>query len=55
MFADGIAAQAAEGKRMMDAGEVPGSDSRSDTYVEYPTESYAELFAFMSLVDSCLL
>jgi len=50
VYANGIAAQAAAGKRMMDAGEVPGSDSRSDTYDEYPTESYAELFAFLSLV-----
>jgi hypothetical protein len=37
----------------MDANEVPGpdADNGTNTYVEYPAETYAELFAFMSLVS----
>lgn len=35
----------------MDTGAVPGQDDGLDTYQAYPTESYAEFFAFLSLVD----
>jgi hypothetical protein len=35
----------------MDTGIVPREDTGSRAYDEYPTELYAELFAFMSLVD----
>src|SRR5215203_4276398 len=35
----------------MDTGTVPGQDDGLDTYQFYPTESYAEFFAFLSLVD----
>ncbi|WP_374562831.1 hypothetical protein [Ideonella sp.] len=33
-------------------GTVPGQDNGGSTYTPYPTESYAALLAFMSLVDS---
>lgn len=32
-------------------GTVPGQDNGGSTYTPYPTESYAALLAFMSLVD----
>ena len=35
----------------MDSGHVPDDDGGSDAYEEYTTEAYAELFAFLSLVD----
>jgi len=38
-------------KSDMDAGHVPGDDAGAPYYSEYPTELYAELFAFLSLVD----
>jgi len=50
VYAAGVAAQARQAEDDMDAGRVPGADKGTDAYVEYPTESYAELFAFMSLV-----
>jgi hypothetical protein len=42
---------AATAKADMDAGRVPGQDPGAPGYSQYPTELYAELFAFLSLVD----
>ena len=36
----------------MDEGRVPDEDCGNVGYEEYPTESYAELFAFLSLVEN---
>src|SRR3982751_3929852 len=46
-----IAAYAARAKADMDAGHAPGEDTGSKDYETYPSEWYAELFAFMSLVE----
>ncbi|MDT5346801.1 MAG: hypothetical protein QOH91_88 [Mycobacterium sp.] len=35
----------------MDDGHVPAKDTGFDAYETYPTEWYAELFAFMSLIE----
>jgi hypothetical protein len=35
----------------MDAGHVPAEDCGQRAYSEYPTEAYAQLFAFISLID----
>jgi hypothetical protein len=50
MWRDGLAVLAEEAKAEMDAGTVPGEDSGDDAWEEYPTEGYAEFFAFLSLV-----
>jgi hypothetical protein len=47
---DGLAVLAEEARSEMDAGTVPGEDSGDDAWEEYPTEGYAEYFAFLSLV-----
>ena len=51
-YQQGIAILAAQAKADMDAGLVPASDSGGITWSEYPTEMYAELFAFMSLIEN---
>src|SRR5439155_10939159 len=51
VYAAGLGQLAAKAKADMDAGRVPGADRGRDAYEEYPTESYAELFAFLSLVE----
>src|SRR6185369_4318403 len=50
VYTAGLAQLAERAKQDMDAGRVPGGDRGRDAYEEYPTESYAELFAFLSLV-----
>jgi len=52
LYRDGLAVLAAEAKAEMDAGLVPDQDSGGTNWDEYPTEMYAELFAFMSLISS---
>jgi hypothetical protein len=47
---DGLLVLAERLKGDMDSGAVPNKDTGSDSWEEFPTESYAELFAFMSLV-----
>lgn len=47
---DGLAVLAEEATAEMDAGTVPGEDGGDDAWEEYPTEGYAEYFAFLSLV-----
>ncbi|MCA0351155.1 MAG: hypothetical protein LCH85_04095 [Chloroflexi bacterium] len=51
MYRDGLKLVAEEAKITMDAGDVPTRDCGSTEYEEFPTEMYAELFAFMSLID----
>ncbi len=51
MYARGLARLARTAKADMDGGKVPGEDTGSDAYDEYTTEAYAELFAFMSLIE----
>jgi len=50
IYHDGLAALAAHAEADTDHGLVPGRDGGGIGYEEYPTESYAELFAFMSLI-----
>ncbi len=52
VFRDGLAPLAARAKEEMDAGTVPRADLGGSGYDDYPTEMYAELFAFMSLISS---
>lgn len=47
---EGLLAAATRAKADMDAGRVPGADCGDVGYTEYPTESHAALFAFLSLV-----
>jgi hypothetical protein len=51
IWAKGLAVLGRTAKQDMNAGRVPGKDGGSDEYEEYTTESYAELFAFLSLVE----
>jgi hypothetical protein len=51
IYQAGLAAAAAQARRDMDAGHVPGEDNGGYAYSPYPTEMYAELFAFLSLVS----
>src|SRR5438067_528418 len=61
LYTNGLAVQAAEAKTAMDtidgqltppAPDVPFADDGQRSYQSYPTEQYAELFAFMSLISS---
>ena len=47
-----MAALVEEAKADMEAGFVPDMDDGDTSWVEYPTEMYAELFAFMSLISN---
>src|SRR5206468_8974598 len=51
VWAKGLARLADTARREMDEGLAPGEDGDSDAWEQYPSESYAELFAFLSLVD----
>ena len=53
VYRDGLARLGATARAEMDAGAVPGpdADNGGNTYTEYPAETYAELFAFLSLVS----
>ncbi|PID39667.1 MAG: hypothetical protein CSA24_00775 [Deltaproteobacteria bacterium] len=46
----GLLVAATAGKQVMDAGKVPGGDPGHPGATQHPTEMYAEIFAFMSLV-----
>lgn len=50
IWRDGLAPLAERMKADMDEGRVPGADDAGRGWSQYPTESYAELFAFLSLV-----
>ena len=52
VYQNGLRAMAVEAKSEMDNGNVPGLDNGGTTYSSYPTESYAMLFAFMSLIEN---
>lgn len=51
LWQDGLALLAERARTEMDEGRVPDHDCGNVGYEEYPTEMYAELFAFLSLVD----
>jgi len=51
LYVDGLLPIVARAVEEMDAGRVPGEDCGQRAYSEYPTEAYAQLFAFMSLID----
>ncbi|MBK8033708.1 MAG: hypothetical protein IPK17_30260 [Chloroflexi bacterium] len=52
LYTDGLWVLANEAAEWMDEGIIPAQDTGSNAYEEYPTESYALLFAFMSLIES---
>lgn len=52
LYANGLAQLAQRAKDEMDEGRVPDQDCGNVGYEEYPTEMYAELFAFLSLVEN---
>jgi hypothetical protein len=52
LFERGLKPLVERAKADMDSGAVPANDCGSTEYESYPTEMYAELFAFMSLVDN---
>lgn len=52
IFRDGLSRLTAEAVAAMDNKLVPAKDGGGSAYEEYPTEMYAQLFAFMSLVDN---
>lgn len=52
LYANGLALLAERAKQEMDEGRVPDQDCGNVGYEEYPTEMYAELFAFLSLIDN---
>lgn len=51
LYTDGLLTLANEAVALMDQGVIPAQDTGSYAYEDYPTESYALLFAFMSLID----
>ncbi|HEY1011758.1 MAG TPA: hypothetical protein VGE07_03580 [Herpetosiphonaceae bacterium] len=51
IYQDGLLAFVSEAKADMDAGRIPQEDGGSTSWELYPTERYAELFAFMSLIS----
>ncbi len=52
IFQEGLSALATMAKSDMDAGRVPGLDTGTREYQQYPTEMYAELFAYLSLIST---
>jgi hypothetical protein len=52
MYRDGLAILAANAKAAMDNNLVPDTDSGGIAWEQYPTEMYAMLFAFMSLIEN---
>lgn len=52
IFREGLERLTAEAVAAMDNKLVPAKDGGGSAYEEYPTEMYAQLFAFMSLVDN---
>ncbi|MBI3229983.1 MAG: hypothetical protein HYZ45_07370, partial [Burkholderiales bacterium] len=52
LFANALKPLALRAKVEMDNGDVPRRDCGGTEYEAYPTEMYAELFAFMSLIEN---
>lgn len=52
VFESGLRPLVERAKADMDVGTVPANDCGGTNWEAYPTEMYAELFAFMSLVDN---
>ncbi|WP_129670799.1 hypothetical protein [Candidatus Chloroploca sp. Khr17] len=50
IYAEGLEPLVASAVADMDEGRVPDEDCGQRAYTEYPTEAYAELFAFMALI-----
>jgi hypothetical protein len=50
IYKNGLAVVASQAKADMDSGLVPDEDNGGTSWTQYPTEMYAELFAFMSLI-----
>ncbi|MBK8023047.1 MAG: hypothetical protein IPK19_16885 [Chloroflexi bacterium] len=52
LYTDGLWVLANAAAEWMDEGIIPAQDMGGNAYEEYPTEAYARLFAFMSLIES---
>ncbi|MEN9867851.1 MAG: hypothetical protein RL748_3441, partial [Pseudomonadota bacterium] len=52
LYRDALKPLALRAKAEMDSGDVPRRDCGSTEYEAYPTESYAQLFAFMAQVEN---
>ncbi len=52
LYKQGLVALAANAKNDMDAGHVPNQDEGGATWDQYPSEMYAQLFAFLSLIEN---
>ena len=53
IWQNGLGAIATMSRQDMDAGKIPGEDTGTAySYSPYPAESYAMLFAFLSLIDA---
>lgn len=52
VYVSGLRLLAEEAKSHMDEGLVPALDMGGTTWDQYPSESYAMLFAFMSLIEN---
>jgi hypothetical protein len=50
LYAEGLLPVAERAKQDMDEKRVPQEDCGQRAYTEYPTEAYAQLFAFLSLI-----
>ncbi len=52
MYVESLLEMAESAKQEMDDGDVPGNDLGANAWTANPTEGYAMLFAFMSLVSN---
>lgn len=50
IYQDGLLVLAKQGKSMMDSGDIPDNDSGTSGWEARPSEGWAQVFAFMSLV-----
>src|SRR5689334_7504565 len=52
VYQNGLRAIALQDKQNMDNGLIPAQDNGGTTWSQYSCEEYAQLFAFMSLIES---
>jgi hypothetical protein len=52
VYQNGLRAIAVQARTNMDNGLIPAQDNGGTTWSQYPCEEYAQLFAFMSLIES---
>ncbi|HMA37508.1 MAG TPA: S-layer homology domain-containing protein [Chloroflexia bacterium] len=52
VYQQGLLVAANQAKANMDSGLIPAQDNGGITWSQYPCEEYAQLFAFMSLIEN---